>query len=134
MVSHLGGDEGAVSHKREVNARIWNLDQSQLLTKKVVLTRFVWNSFKSTFRAPSNLELSRMDFNFHFLNPSSPQGCSDRGENLCDDSVQVGVRRSLDTEALLGEIVDGLVVDQEGAVAVLQGCVRVQHGVVGFYD
>ena len=64
----------------------------------------------------------------------SPQGCRDRRENLGDDSVQVGVSWGLDAKALLGEVVDGLVVDEEGTVAVLQGCVRVQHCVVGFHN
>ena len=66
VVGHLGGDQGRVGDKGEMNARIGHLKFTsvlQLLTK-VSLTRLVWNSFKSTFRAPSNLKTYYI-FKFH---------------------------------------------------------------------
>ena len=41
------------------------------------------------------------------------------------------VRRALDVQVTAADVVDGLVVDHEGAVGVLQGGVRGQDGVVG---
>ena len=54
----------------------------------------------------------------------------DGGDNLADQPVQVGVRRPLDVQIPAADVVDGLVVDHEGAVRVLQGGVRGQDGVV----
>ena len=63
VVRHFGGDQGGVGHKGEMNTRIRNLELELLSTSVeiVALTRFVWNSFKSTFRAPSNLEAFRIN-------------------------------------------------------------------------
>jgi len=49
---------------------------------------------------------------------------------LSDESVQVLVVGSLDTEISSADVVDGLVVDHEGAVRVLEGCVCGEDGVV----
>merc|ERR1719326_88511 len=45
---------------------------------------------------------------------------SQRGRDLRNDAVQVGVRRALDVEAAAAHIVDGLVVQAEGHISVLQ--------------
>ena len=50
-----------------------------------------------------------------------------------NQSVEVGVGRSLDVEVLPADIVDSLVVDHEGTVDVLERSVRGQDGVVGFH-
>ena len=62
-----------------------------------------------------------------------PQRCSDRRHDLSDQSVQIGVGRALNIEIPAADIVDGLVVDHEGAVGVLQGGVGSQDRVVRFY-
>ena len=59
---------------------------------------------------------------------------SDGGDDLTHQSVQVGVGRSLDVQVSSADIVDGLVVDHEGAVRVLQGSMGGQDRVVWFYD
>ena len=82
----------------------------------------------------------------------SPQRGSDRGENLGDDSVQVRVSRRLHSKALLRQVIDRLVVHlrsegfsfklslekvivhQEGAIAVLQGGVGVEHGIIRLHN
>ena len=46
-------------------------------------------------------------------------------------SVEVGVRWPLDIEVSTADVVDGLVVDHEGTIRVLQGGVGGQDGVVG---
>ena len=58
----------------------------------------------------------------------------DRGHDLTDQSVQVGVGWSLDVQVAAADVVDGLVVDHEGAVGVLQGGVGGEDGVVGLDD
>ena len=57
----------------------------------------------------------------------------DGGDDLADHAVQVGVGRALDVEVTAADIVDGLVVDHEGAVRVLQRGVGGQDGVVGLH-
>ncbi len=53
------------------------------------------------------------------------------GHNLPDEPVEVGVRGPIDVQITATDVVDGLVVDHEGAVWVLQGGVGGQDGVVG---
>lgn len=53
---------------------------------------------------------------------------------LSDQAVQVLVVGALDAEVATADVVDGLVVDHEGAVAVLKGGVGGEDGVVGLDD
>merc|ERR1719414_424641 len=73
------------------------------------------------------LELSEI----HVEGSVEPQGSRDRGDDLADQPVQVGVARTLNVEIPAADVVDRLVVDHEGAVAVLEGGMRAQGGVVG---
>jgi len=63
---------------------------------------------------------------------------SERGgdgtDDLSDQSVQVGVGGSLDVQVSSADIVDGLVIDHESAIGVLQGGVGGQDGVVWLND
>ena len=59
------------------------------------------------------------------------QGGGDGGHDLADQTVEVGVGGTLDVQVAAADVVDGLVVDHEGAVGVLQGGVGGQNGVVG---
>merc|ERR1712126_411830 len=59
--------------------------------------------------------------------------CRDGGHNLGDQTVQVGVGRTLNVQVPPADVVDGLVVDHEGTVRVFQGGVSAQGGVVGLY-
>merc|ERR1719353_43344 len=54
--------------------------------------------------------------------------------DLCDDAVQVGVRRALDVKATAAHVVDGLVVQAEGHVSVLQQGVGGKDVIVRFHD
>jgi hypothetical protein len=56
--------------------------------------------------------------------------CGQRRNDLGNKSVQVGVGRALDVEVAAAHIVQGLVIEAEGAVGVLQQRVRSQHVVV----
>ena len=56
------------------------------------------------------------------------------GDDLRDEPVQVGVRRALDVEVAAGDVVDGLVVEHDGDVGVLQQGVRREDAVVRLHD
>jgi len=58
------------------------------------------------------------------------EGGGQRGDNLGDESVEVGVGGSLDVEVSSADIVDGLVVDHDGDIGVLKEGVGGEHGVV----
>merc|ERR1712045_516372 len=58
----------------------------------------------------------------------------DRRDDLADETVEVGVRGALDVEVATANVVDGLVVNHEGAVRVLQGRVGGEDRVVGLDD
>ena len=62
------------------------------------------------------------------------EGSGDGGDDLSNQPVQVGVGRSLDVKVPSADIVDGLIVDHEGTVGVLQGGMGSQDRVVGLND
>ena len=59
------------------------------------------------------------------------EGGCDGGHNLTNQTVQVGVGGTFDVQVTTTDVVDGLVVDHEGTVRVLQGGVGRQDGIVG---
>ena len=73
------------------------------------------------------LELSQVDVE----GTIEPQGGGDGGHDLGDQPVQVGVGGTLDVQVTAADVVDGLIVDHEGTVRVLQGGVGGEDGVVG---
>ena len=58
------------------------------------------------------------------------EGGSERGDNLSDKSVQVSVGWSLNVEVSSGNIVDGLVIEDDGDIGVLKKRVGGEDGVV----
>jgi len=62
------------------------------------------------------------------------EGGGDGGHDLADQTVQVGVRGSLNVEVASADVVDGFVVNHEGTVRVFQGSVGGEDGVVGLND
>ena len=58
------------------------------------------------------------------------EGGSERGDNLSDESVQVGVGWSLNVEVSSADIVNGLVIDHDGDISVLEEGVGGEDGVV----
>ena len=60
------------------------------------------------------------------------EGGGDAADDLRDGGVEVGVGGGLYAE-VLADVVDGLVVHQEGAVRVVEGGVRGEDGVVGLH-
>jgi len=72
------------------------------------------------------LELS----NINVQSTIESEGGSEGGDNLSDESVQVGVGWSLDIEVSSADIVNGLVIKDNGNIGVLQKGVSGKHGVV----
>ena len=62
------------------------------------------------------------------------EGSGQRRDNLGNESVQVGVGWSLDIEVSSADIVDGLVVDHDGDIGVLEEGVGGEHRVVWLND
>lgn len=62
------------------------------------------------------------------------EGGSDGGDDLTNQSVQVGVGWSLDVQVTSADIVDGFVVNHESTVGVLKGGMGGQDGVVWLYN
>ena len=62
------------------------------------------------------------------------KGGGQRGDNLGNESVQVGVGWSLNVEVSSGDIIDGLVIKDNGNISVLQKGVSGEHGVVWLYN
>ena len=58
----------------------------------------------------------------------------DGGNNLSDETVQVGEAWGRDVEAFLANIVDSFVIDHEGTVGVLESGVGRENRVVGLND
>ena len=72
------------------------------------------------------LELSDIDVKGTIESEGGGQG----GDNLSDESVEVGVGWSLNIEGSSADIVDGLVVEHDGDISVLEERVGGQDGVV----
>jgi hypothetical protein len=57
-----------------------------------------------------------------------------RRHNLGDQTIQIGVGRTLNVQVTTADIVKGFVIQAKGAISVLQKRVRRQHMIVGFHD
>ena len=100
VVGLLGGDDGSVGSKGEVDTGIGH---------------------------QVGLELGQIDVK----SSVESEGCSDGGHNLGHESVQVGVGGPLDVHVAPADVVDSFIVDHEGTVRVLEGCMGGQDRVVG---
>ena len=74
------------------------------------------------------LELSQINVQSTVKSERSGDG----GDDLSDEPVEVGVGWSLNVQVSSADVVDGLIVDHEGTVGVLEGGVGGKDGVVGF--
>ena len=62
------------------------------------------------------------------------QAGGDGADNLGNQAVEMLITRTGDVEVATADVVDSLVVDEEGAVRVLNGAVGGEDGVVGLND
>jgi hypothetical protein len=76
------------------------------------------------------LELSDIDIEGSVESEGGSQG----GDDLSDQSIQVGVSGSLDVEVSSADIVDGFVVQHDADIGVLEEGVGGEDGVVGLND
>jgi len=84
----------------------------------------------SGIRHQVGLELGEI----HIQGTIETQRRRDGGHDLTDESVQVGVSRTFNVQVPAANVVDGLIVNHESTVRVLQGGVRREDGVVGLHD
>ena len=63
-----------------------------------------------------------------------PKGSGDRRDYLGNQTIEIGEAGGSDAQVLLANVVDGLVVDHERAVRVLEGSVSRQYSVVWLND
>jgi hypothetical protein len=70
----------------------------------------------------------------HVQGAVKSEGGGQRGDDLSDQSVQIGVGGPLDVQISPADVIYGLVVEHNGHVGVLQQGVGGQDGVVGLYD
>ena len=62
-----------------------------------------------------------------------PEGSSDGGHNLTYQPIQVSIGWALNIEVSTTDVIDGLIVNHEGTIRVLQGGVGGEDGVVGLH-
>jgi len=70
----------------------------------------------------------------HVQGSVESQGGGQRGDDLSDQAVQVGLGGALDVQVASADVLDGLVVQHDGHISVLQQRVGREHRVVGLHD
>merc|ERR1719436_535945 len=121
---HGGGLEhgvGDLAHGQLLVVRLLSRDDRRVRRKHEVDTRVGHQV---------GLELGDV----HVEGAIETQGRSQRGRDLRDDAVQVGVRRALNVEATAAHIIDGLVVQAEGHISVLQQGVGGKNVIVRLHN
>lgn len=63
-----------------------------------------------------------------------PQARGDRADHLRDQAVEMLIVGTGNVQVAAANVVDGLVVHEEGAVGVFNGAVGGENGIVGLYD
>ncbi len=121
---HVGGLEHRVRdlmHRQLLVVRLLRRDDGRVRGKHEVDARI---------RHQVGLELGQIHVERTVEAQRSGQGRHDLG----DESVQVGVGGALDVEVAAAHVVESLIIEAEGAVGVLQECVRREHVIVGLHD
>eukprot|EP00041_Stephanoeca_diplocostata_P007724 m.111310 g.111310 ORF g.111310 m.111310 type:complete len:468 (-) comp17006_c0_seq1:106-1509(-) len=117
LVCWLEAHVGDLGNRQLLVVRLFGRDDRRVGGKREVDTRV---------RHQVSLELGKINVQ----GTIEAERCGDRGHDLGNESVQVGVCRALDVEVTAADVVDGLVVNHERAVGVLKGSVARQNGVV----
>jgi len=113
-------------------ARVGNLSDGELFVVGL-FSRDDWGvghqwKVDTWVRHQVGLEFSQVDIE----GTIETKGGRDRGNNLSNQSVQVGVGWTLNVQVTTTDVVNGFVVNHEGTVRVLQSSVGGQNGVVWF--
>ena len=122
LVGRLKASVGDFSNAQHLVVSLFSRDHWSVGDQREV-DAGVWNQV--------GLELGQI----HVEGAIKAEGGGDRGDDLSDQPIEVGVRRTFDVKVPTADIVDCLVVDHEGSVRVLQsgvggedGVVRLHHG------
>jgi hypothetical protein len=110
------GDNWSVGDEREMNAGIWHKVGLELVQIDVE------GSIEAEGSSDGGNDCAIVSLRSVMLQTSK--------RTLCDETVQVLVVGALNAQVSAADVVDSLVVDHEGAVGVLKGCVRSKNGVV----
>lgn len=113
--------EGQVGGLEALVGALVGRDDRSIADQRVVDTRI---------RDQIGLELVQIDVK----RTVKAQRRGDRADDLGDQAVEVLVARAGNVKVATADVVDGLVVDEEGAVGVLDGAVGRQDGVVRLND
>eukprot|EP00116_Pleurobrachia_bachei_P000661 sb/3460923/ len=131
---HLTVGLDTVLQAVEFPAGITNLDSGLSNVDRDTFTHDEEREFRDLWQSgvghQVGLELSQINVK----GTIESQRSGDGGDDLSNQPVQVGVGRSLDVQVPSADIVDGLIVDHEGTVGVLQGGMGGQDRVVGLND
>merc|ERR1719326_2788719 len=121
-------------HGSGLEHRVGDLTHGQLLVVRLLSRddRGVRRKHKVDARVRHQVGLELSDV--HVQGTIETQRRSQRGRDLRDDAVQVGVRRALNVEATAAHIVDGLVVQAERHISVLQQGVGGKNVIVRLHD
>jgi len=119
LIGGLEAGVGNLCHGELLVVSLLRRDDGRISRKREVDTRV---------RDQVSLELGQV----HIQGPVKSQGSSDGRDDLTDETIQVGVSGPLDVEISPADVIDGFVVDHEGAVRVLQGGVSGENGIVWF--
>ena len=76
------------------------------------------------------LELSEI----HIEGSIKAKGGSDRGHNLSNETIEVGVSGSVNVKIPAADVIDGLIVNHESTVRVLKSGVGGQDGVIRLHN
>merc|ERR1719171_1034751 len=76
------------------------------------------------------LELSKVNVE----GPIETEGSGQEGDHLADETVEVSVGGALNVETATADVVEGLIVEHDGNVGVLEEGVGGEHGVVGLHN
>ena len=88
------------------------------------------HEMNSRVRHKIGLELGDIDIKSTVESERSSQGRDD----LSNESVKIRVRGSLDIQGTSADIVDGLVIEHNGNIGVLEKSMRGKHAIVGLYN
>merc|ERR1719327_1392439 len=121
-------------HRSGLEHRVGDLAHGQLLVVRLLSRddRGVRRKHKVDTRVRHQVGLELSDV--HVQSAIETQRGRQRRRDLRDDAVQVGVRRALDVEATAAYVVDGLIVQAEGHISVLQQGVGGKDVIVWFHD
>ena len=121
-------------HGGRLKGRIGDLCHGELLVVRL-LSRDDWSvggehEVDARVRHEVGLELGYVDVE----SAVEAEGGGQRGDNLSDEAVQVGVGGALDVEGAPADVVHCLVVEHDSNVCVLKQGVRGEHCIVGLHN